>query len=589
VGGAEAQVIGTPFTNYIAPVSLPVVLERYQRRMAGEEVAPIYEAVLQRKDGTLLVAELSAGFTVYQGKPADLVIIRDLTERNRVEEALRRSQKEWQDIFNAISHPTFVLDLQHGISAANSAVLMRLGLPEAQVIGRRCYHLFHNADCAPQGCPMEAMLRSGKTETVEMEMQAAGGTYLVSCTPVLDDCGRTEKVIHIATEITERKRAEEELHRSRALLSEAQRIAHLGSWELDLIANNLTWSDEVYRIFGLQPQEFGATYEAFLERVHPDDRAAVDTAYSGSVRDSKDTYEIEHRVAKKDTGEIRRVHEKCIHLKDATGKIIRSIGMVHDITERKRAEAALKEYAEHLEQMVDARTRELRDTQEQLIQQERLAVLGQLAGGVAHELRSPLSAIKNAAYYFKMVVPNPSPDAREMMDILDQQIDVSARIIGGLLDFARPKTPNLQPARLTRVFEAALCQCVIPHNISVSWQADADLPDIQVDVEQMQLVFSNLITNAVQAMPEGGKLTITTQATADEMRVIFSDTGVGIAAESLDRVFQPLYTTKAKGIGLGLALSKIIIEAHAGTIAVESQVGKGTTFAICLPRPGGQT
>jgi PAS domain S-box-containing protein len=137
----------------------------------------------------------------------------------------------------------------------------------------------------------------------------------------------------------EHARAEETLLESEERLKRAQEIAHLGSWELDLVNNRLTWSDEAYRIFGLKPQEFGATYEAFLERVHPDDRAAVDEAYSGSLRKNFDSYEIEHRIVRKVTGEVRVVHEKCEHFRNAAGKIIRSIGMVHDITEHKQAES----------------------------------------------------------------------------------------------------------------------------------------------------------------------------------------------------------------------------------------------------------
>jgi PAS domain S-box-containing protein len=143
-------------------------------------------------------------------------------------------------------------------------------------------------------------------------------------------------------DITEHKRTEQALHENEQRLKRSQEIAHLGSWELDLVYNRLTWSDEVYQIFGLQPQEFGATYEAFLERVHPEDRAAVDAAYSGSLRENLDTYEIEHKVVRKDTGDIRVVHEKCYNFRDATGKIIRSVGMVHDITERKQVEEKLK-------------------------------------------------------------------------------------------------------------------------------------------------------------------------------------------------------------------------------------------------------
>jgi two-component system CheB/CheR fusion protein len=150
------------------------------------------------------------------------------------------------------------------------------------------------------------------------------------------------KVVRIyAMDITERKRAGDKIGQSEERLARAQEIARLGSWELDLVTNTLVWSDEAFRIFGLQPQEFKATYEAFLEAVHPDDRAAVDAAYSGSIRDGKDTYEIEHRVLRKSTGEVRIVHEKCEHFRDASGKIIRSVGMVHDITEHKKAEEEL--------------------------------------------------------------------------------------------------------------------------------------------------------------------------------------------------------------------------------------------------------
>ncbi|WP_028572096.1 response regulator [Desulfonatronum lacustre] len=146
------------------------------------------------------------------------------------------------------------------------------------------------------------------------------------------------------------RRSDMRLRESEALLSRSQRLAQLGSWTLDLNTTQLTWSDEVYRIFGCEPQEFAATYEAFLDFVHPDDRAAVDEAYSGSLREGRDSYEIEHRVVRKDTGEVRHVQERCVHERGVTGSIIRSIGMVHDITDRKRAEERFRMLSRAVEQ-----------------------------------------------------------------------------------------------------------------------------------------------------------------------------------------------------------------------------------------------
>jgi PAS domain S-box-containing protein len=150
------------------------------------------------------------------------------------------------------------------------------------------------------------------------------------------------------------EQAEQALRQSEERLNRAEEIAHLGSWELDLVTNRLSWSDEVYRIFGLKLQEFGATYEAFLEAVHPDDRQMVDAAYSSSLREGKDAYEIEHRVVRKVDGEVRIIYEKCEHVRDQNGRIVRSVGMVQDITERKQAEEKLQKQAVMLANVSEA-------------------------------------------------------------------------------------------------------------------------------------------------------------------------------------------------------------------------------------------
>jgi len=169
--------------------------------------------------------------------------------------------------------------------------------------------------------------------------------------PLLDEKGNPTKWIGVCTDITERKNAEKALHESNLLLNKSQEIAHIGSWYLDLQKNELTWSEEVYRIFGLDPVTFGATYEAFLEAVHPDDRQMVDQAYTKSLEENR-PYEITHRVLRPD-GTIRIVHEKSEEIKDETGKTIASYGVVHDITEQKLAEKALRESEERFRMLLE--------------------------------------------------------------------------------------------------------------------------------------------------------------------------------------------------------------------------------------------
>ncbi len=192
------------------------------------------------------------------------------------------------------------------------------------------------------------LFEAGEPQECELRLVKPDGTliwaHLTATAAQAEDGTPLCRVVLI--DITERKRAEEAHRENEALLSRSQEIAHTGSWKLDLTTNRLTWADEVYRIFGCKPQEFAATYEAFLDFVHPEDRTAVDEVYSRSVREGNDSYEIEHRIVRRNSDEVRYVHERCVHERDASGAIIQSIGMVQDITERKRADEQLRKSEE---------------------------------------------------------------------------------------------------------------------------------------------------------------------------------------------------------------------------------------------------
>ncbi len=254
----------------------------------------------------------------------------------------------------------------------------------------------------------------------------------------------------------------------------------------------------------------------------------------------------------------------------------------------KRAQEELARHRAHLKELVKERTRELEETHEQLVRQERLAVLGQLAGGVGHELRNPLGSIKNAAYFLNMVLEVHDPEVGEALQILQKEVSRSEGIISSLLDFARPKRPALQMVEVNDLIQQSLSGISMPDNVKIETPLSESLPLIEADPDQLAMIFRNLILNSIQAMEGGGQLTVESKALDDNwIGISFIDNGHGMSQEDVARIFEPLFTTKAKGIGLGLALSRHVAEAHGGAIEVQSELGKGSIFTIRLPVKGG--
>ena len=368
--------------------------------------------------------------------------------------------------------------------------------------------------------------------------------------------------------------------------------------------------------FGYKKEEaIGKTpQELFMvEKEFPRFFKALEELLSGKPIEASD-----YLVKRKDGAEFS-VNISLSVIRDTEGKPSEIVAITRDITERKRMEQEIQERNEQLDaqneelrateeelrsaneelqaseeelratnEELQAANEELRETQEQLIRSEKLAAIGQLAGGVGHELRNPLGAIKNAAYYIKGKIAKSElgqkePRVMEFLDIMDDEINTSSKIINDLLGFSRVGKSSVSPTRIERVIEDALSRIAIPENIELTKRLDTDLPEVEIDPDQIQQVLVNMILNAVQAMPEGGKLTIGTREKDEFLEVEIADTGGGIPDEAVDKIFDPLFTTKAKGIGLGLAVCKSIIDRHGGYIEVKSKMGKGTTFTIRLP------
>ncbi len=243
----------------------------------------------------------------------------------------------------------------------------------------------------------------------------------------------------------------------------------------------------------------------------------------------------------------------------------------------------LKAYSERLEDKVEERTRELKEAQRLLLKSERLAAIGELAGMVGHDLRNPLTGIAGATYYLKKKYGSEMDDkGKEMLGIIEKDIDYSNKIINDLLEYSREIHLELTETNPQQLLNEVLLFVQVPPNIQIINKTQSRLR-ISVDLERMRRVFINIIKNAFDAMPDGGKLTITTKKVKDGVVFNFLDTGVGMSKETMSKLWTPLFTTKARGMGFGLPICKRILEAHGGKISVESNIGKGTTLTVTVP------
>jgi PAS domain S-box-containing protein len=254
-----------------------------------------------------------------------------------------------------------------------------------------------------------------------------------------------------------------------------------------------------------------------------------------------------------------------------------------NVTERKHMENKFHEYSEGLELTIGERTNELVQAQERLRMSERLTAIGELAGWVGHDLRNPLTSIKNASYFLRKKQGDfVGESGAEMLTVIDRAVEQANKIVNDLLDYSREIHLELEEYSPKSFIDYVLLSLNVPAGIKVVEHAES-FPTVWVDQSKMERVFVNLIKNAVEAMPKGGRLEIRSRQNGENMEIAFSDTGTGMSRDVVAKIFTPLFTTKAQGMGFGLAICKRIIEAHGGKISVESAQNKGTTFTITLP------
>ncbi len=257
-----------------------------------------------------------------------------------------------------------------------------------------------------------------------------------------------------------------------------------------------------------------------------------------------------------------------------------------EIAKRKELEEKLKYALDELEQSNRDYIRtfeELEITKKLLAEKEKLAFLGEIAGAVGHELRNPLAAIKNNIYYLSMILENPSEEFNETVEILNEDIYRSTRIIKDLLDYSKIAALDLRSLDVNNFITELISKIKTPENIKIEINFQENISKTLMDEIRFEQILTNLITNAFDAMENGGILTIETSQRNNEIKIHIKDTGIGIEPNNLEQIFHPFFTTKAKGFGLGLAIVKRYVETHNGTLSVQSQLGKGTSFQLKFP------
>jgi PAS domain S-box-containing protein len=374
-------------------------------------------------------------------------------------------------------------------------------------------------------------------------------------------------------DVTEQEQLTQELQRREAYLAEAQRLSQTGSWAWSPDQDIRYWSEECYRVLSFDPQAGLPRFEEFFQRIHPDDQPGFRQLIQTAIRE-KAEWEADYRIAHLD-GTVRDIHVVGHPVLSTSGHLVEFVGTVIDVTERRRAE--------------QERTR-LRQLEADLAHINRVSTLGEMAASLAHEITQPFTTARNnasAALNFLDKKPPDLGEVREALDCIVNDVDRAGAIIGRIRDHIKKAPPRKDRFDVNEAINEVIVLArgeITKNGVSLDTHLTDGVISVEGDRVQLQQVALNLILNAVEAMgsvQEGPReLSISTEQTQVKgVLVAVRDTGPGIDGKHLERVFQPFYTTKSSGVGMGLSICRSIIDAHGGRLWTDANEPRGAVFS----------
>jgi PAS domain S-box-containing protein len=708
LGYSRQELIGKHKSDFDVGLDDASIQRLKQRMVAGEAIT--FETRHRRKDGTSFPVEVRVG-QFEQGGRRFLCLVRDITERKRAEDELRESEERFRTFVDHATDSFFLFDEQQAVLDVNRQACESLGYSREEMIGMHPRDFDAGLDEASIARIGERVT-TGETATFETLHRRKDRTVF----PVEVRARQFQQGAHrfrlsLARDITERKRTEEVLRESEAKLQRAQQIAHFGWWERDFTTNHVSLSDEVCRIFGLQPVELPEWHARWLELIHPDDRPRAAAAAAAALLPGGPRYDVEYRAVRSDGAE-RIVHSQGDVTWDQSGRPLRQFGVLQDITELRHAEKELRaseealrrretylaeaqrlshtgtlafnatspvywsqesyriwgldskrglpdretvlqrihpndrervnveiekalrqkrdfilefrivlpdgtvkdiestgqpllsadgELVEMVATHVDVTERKraeeeherLRQLEADLAHVNRVSIMGELAASLAHEILHPIATARNNARagmrFLEMSPPNLA-EVKEALACVVRDADRAKDIVGRIRDHIKKAPPHRELFDLNEAINEVIVMVrstIVNTRVSVRTRLMEVLP-VLGDRVQLQQVVMNLVLNAVEAMSSVAEsvreLSVETQQSeTGGTLVAVRDSGPGIDSGQLERVFEPFYTTKTSGVGMGLSICRSIIDAHGGRLWVGANHPQGVVFQFTLP------